>query len=259
MTDLKEAIRILTEVYAYNHAYKLALSSKDSSDDLLFILGMLKERRELNVDYLFQHQSRLKQLEQSYGLKLLHNKYEKELLANYIMDLEAKLRNGEIIDFVRAVSPILYRLFMIFLTREVPDIMDYINDSKNDNYDRWKFYKMKNADNEAVRHFASKWRDTRVNSKSLAEFIQLTNVSKSVKEAVLTLRNFEKNVRNPLAHLIKSFDEEELHRTTNFSSQEFLNQIIYLARQAGVYYDSKNFYFDSVNQVILTLLNEESI
>ena len=37
---------------------------------------------------------------------------EEEQLANYIMDLEAKVKNGNIIDFVRSVSPILYRLFL---------------------------------------------------------------------------------------------------------------------------------------------------
>ncbi len=259
MADKQEVIDILTSVYAYNHAYKLAKSSNDCSEDLLFLLKLLEERRELNIDFLFENSKRVKQIEDTYQVKLLHNRYDNELLANYIMDLEAKLKNGNIIDFVRSVSPILYRLFMIFLHREISEIEEYIIDSKDDNYDRWRFSKMKKSDNKIVRKFSDTWRDGKVTSKSLAEFIQLTNVSYNIKEAVKILRQFEKSVRNPLAHLIKSFDEEELHRTTNFSSDEFLNQIIYLARQAGVYYDTTVFYFDYLNMIISQLLGDEAI
>ncbi len=39
----------------------------------------------------------------------------------------------------------------------------------------------------------------------------------SVQEEVRQLRELEKSVRNPLAHLIKPFDEAELYRTTGFS------------------------------------------
>lgn len=99
---------------------------------------------------------------------------------------------------------------------------------------------MKKSDNKIVRKFFLTLGEM-VKLLLGTEFIQLTNVSYNIKEAKI-LRQFEKSVRNPLAHLIKSFDEEELHRTTNFSSDEFLNQIIYLARQAGVYYDTTVFF-----------------
>ena len=46
----------------------------------------------------------------------------------------------------------------------------------------------------------------------------------SVKVAAQQLRELEKSVRNPLAHLIKPFDEEELHRTTGFSSHGFYEE-----------------------------------
>ncbi|MGT2947746.1 LytR family transcriptional regulator [Streptococcus devriesei] len=252
MTE-KETLDILLNVYAYHHAYQIVKVSREFSDDIHFLLELLKERRELNVDFLFQHRARLKELESAYQISLLDNAYEEELLANYIMDLEAKLRNDNIIDFVRSVSPILYRLFMRLLNSQIPDIEDYIYDAKNDQYDVWEFDKMHQSSNPFVQDFVAKRRDSKVTSKSLVDFIQLTDLPENIKAAVLLLRDFEKSARNPLAHLIKPFDEEELHRTTGFSSKTFLEKIIALAIFSGVIYDSKTFYFDKVNDLIKNL------
>jgi hypothetical protein len=180
----------------------------------------------------------------------LDNAYEEELLANYIMDLEAKLRNDHIIDFVRSVSPILYRLLMRLMQSQVADINDYIYDAKNDQYDTWKFDKMHDSANPFVQNFVAKGRDSKITSRSLADFIQLTDLPQAIKDNILLLRDFEKSVRNPLAHLIKPFDEEELHRTTGFSSQTFLEKIIQLAVFSGIHYDNDKFYFDKVNELI---------
>ena len=72
----------------------------------------LKERRELNVDFAFLHPAENQAILANYGVSLITNAYEEEQLANYIMDLEAKVKNGNIIDFVRSVSPILYSSFI---------------------------------------------------------------------------------------------------------------------------------------------------
>ncbi|MGT2637933.1 LytR family transcriptional regulator [Streptococcus ratti] len=249
MTE-KETLDILLNVYAYHHAYQIVKASREFSDDIIFLLELLKERRELNVDFLFENRQRLKELEATYQISLLDNAYEEELLANYIMDLEAKLRNDNIIDFVRSVSPILYRLFMRLLNSQVPNIDAYIYNAKNDQYDVWKFDKMHSSSNSFVQCFVAKGRDSKVTSKSLVDFIELTDLPKEIKAAVLLLRDFEKSARNPLAHLIKPFDEEELHRTTGFSSKMFLEKIIDLAIFSGVIYDSGVFYFDKVNGLV---------
>ena len=64
------------------------------------------------------------------------------------------------------------------------------------------------------------------------------------------LRHFEKAVRNPLAHLIKPFDEEELHRTTHFSSQAFWKTLSPWRLFSGVIYRREPFYFDDMNAII---------
>ncbi|HGA2468234.1 TPA: hypothetical protein ACGUD5_000692 [Streptococcus agalactiae] len=177
MSDFSTALKVLVDQYSYHNAFLLLQKHGPLNSDLLFLLEMMKERRELNIDFLFAHQEQVVILQEKYNIKLLHNPYDLELLANYIMDLEAKVKNGLIIDFVRSVSPILYRLFMILLAQEVP-----------------------------------------------------------------------------LAHLIKPFDEQELYRTTQFSSQAFLDQIIFLAKVIGVEYDTVNFHYDTVNKLIIKIL-----
>lgn len=170
------------------------------------------------------------------------------------MDLEAKVKNGLIIDFVRSVSPILYRLFMILLAQEVPHLHDYIYNARDDHYDTWKFKELKESNHPVLLAFSERWHDSRLTSKSLAECLQLTDLDEEVKSTIIQLRQFEKSVRNPLAHLIKPFDEQELYRTTQFSSQAFLDQIIFLAKVIGVEYDTVNFHYDTVNKLIIKIL-----
>lgn len=135
MTDFSTALKVLVEQYSYHNAFLLLRKHGPLNSDLLFLLEMMKERRELNIDFLFAHQEQVVILQEKYNIKLLHNSYDLELLANYIMDLEAKVKNGLIIDFVRSVSPILYRLFMILLAQEVPHLHDYIYNARDDHYD----------------------------------------------------------------------------------------------------------------------------
>ena len=181
-----------------------------------------------------------------------HDSEEDEQLANYLYDLEAKLKNEQVIDFIRAVSPAIYRIFMRLIKQEIPDIESYIHNSREASYDRWNFEKMKNTDHPILSTFHA---ESPVHSSSLASLILLLDLPEQVKIMVKELRKLEKSVRNPLAHLIKHFDEEELHSTTGFSSQFFMEILILLAKATGITYDEEQFYFDRVNQVIKILIN----
>lgn len=255
MQEIYETIDILLDVYAYNHAWKIAKQHSDFPAQSRYLLEMLKERRELNVDFAFSHPAENQAILANYGVSLITNAYEEEQLANYIMDLEAKVKNGNIIDFVRSVSPILYRLFQRLAKREIPNLEKYIHDAKNDQYDTWLFTKMKQSDHAIFHRYLEIRRDGKVTSKALAELLQYGQLPQEIKQLISKLRNFEKSVRNPLAHLIKPFDEEELHRTANFSSQAFLDKIIALSTYAGVKYNKEKFYFDQVNDIIKSELN----
>ncbi|KHD43001.1 LytR family transcriptional regulator [Streptococcus hongkongensis] len=251
MTELNETIGILLDVYAYNHAYHIASKTPNISKDAQFLIALLKERRELNLDFLYSHQADVKRIEETYQFPLVMNSdMVDEQLANYILDLEVKVKNGEIIDFVRSVSPILYRLFLRLVTFQIPDFASYIIDTKNDDYDTWNFDAMYQAHLPIFDLYLAKRQNRNITSRSLTDIIQLSNLPDDIKETVEGLRKFEKSVRNPLAHLIKPFDEEELYRTTRFSSQTFLDNIIDLATYAGVNYQRTPFYFDRLNAII---------
>ncbi|MFV8210972.1 LytR family transcriptional regulator [Streptococcus pluranimalium] len=250
-----DKISVLLNLYAYHHLSKVL--DQKVSQPLSFLLQSLDERRELNVAFLFEKEADRRACEAHFKRDLVSNPYEKELLANYILDLEAKLRNGKIIDFVRAVSPILYRLFLKLLEDEIPELDSYINNSKSSQYDTWKFHKMHASENATIQAYVAEKRDGKVTSSSLSELIQLTKLDSKIKQTVKDLREFEKSVRNPLAHLIHPFDEEELYRTTGFSSSVFLEKIIDLAIYCDIVYDRDNFYFDQMNQLILEELQKD--
>ncbi len=201
--------------------------------------------------FLFEHVRECRQIETKYGLALLmHQEERAEQLANDILDLQAKVKNAEMIDVVRAVSPILYHLYTGLMREQLPQLDHFITNAKSDQYDNWNFLAMQASSEPLVKAFLSSPRAKNVTTSSLAEFLELTLWLQDIKASIRQLRQFEKSVRNPIAHLIKPFDEEELYRTTRFSSELFLEQIIALAQFLGVQYPSSPFYFDQIDAVI---------
>src|SRR5699024_10600509 len=137
---------ILFDVYAYLPAWAIVVQYYAFPKQGCYVLEMLKERRELNVGFVFAHHEENQAIYQQYGFSVIRNPREEEQLANYIMDLEAKVKNEKIIDFVRAVSPILYRLFYRLAKREVTNFEIFIHDAKNAQYDTCLFHNSKQGD-----------------------------------------------------------------------------------------------------------------
>ena len=250
--DVKEAILFAISRYDYAYAHKLSERAGSSvQSDLLNLLEALAERRELNIQSMMNLKLEIIGSDLADFQLFCHENEADEQLVNYLYDLEAKLRNEQLIDFIRAVSPAIYRIFMRLIRMQIPDIESYIHNSRGASYDRWKFEKMRNSDNPDLQNFHA---ESTVNSSSLTELILQLNLPESVKESARQLRELEKSVRNPLAHLIKPFDEEELHRTTGFSSQHFLELLVDLAQETGIVYQREPFYFDRANELIESLL-----
>ena len=250
--DVKEAILFAISRYDYAYALKLAeQAGKSTQSDLVRLLRALAERRELNIQSIMNLKLEITGMNSADFQLFCHENEADEQLANYLYDLDAKLRNEQLIDFVRAVSPAIYRIFMRLIRMQLPDIDSYIHNSREASYDRWKFEKMRNSDHPVLQNFHT---ESTVNSSSLTELILQLNFPESVKESAGQLRELEKSVRNPLAHLIKPFDEEELHRTTGFSSQYFMVLLVDLAQETGIVYQREPFYFDRANAIVKSLL-----
>ena len=250
--DVKEAILFAISRYDYAYALKLAeQAGKSTQSDLVRLLGALAERRELNIQSIMNLKLEITGMNPADFQLFCHENEADEQLANYLYDLDAKLRNEQLIDFVRAVSPAIYRIFMRLIRMQLPDIDSYIHNSREASYDRWKFEKMRNSDHPILQNFHT---ESTVNSSSLTELILQLDLSESVKKSAGQLRELERSVRNPLAHLIRPFDEEELHRTTGFSSQHFMELLVDLAQETGIVYQREPFYFDRANAIVESLL-----
>lgn len=231
----RNTLALLLELYEYEAAYHFVKKIQQAPKELLDMLYMLKERRELNIQPAFDMDL------------TLNSNPDDEQLANYLLDLETKLKKAQIIDFVRAVSPLIYRLFLRLILAKLPEFPSYIHDTKDDRYDTWNRDALAASDKAFLRGFKP---ERHVTSNSLSMLIALLDYPKETQQAVVQLRQLERSVRNPLAHLIKPFDEAELKRTTDFSSQRFLTLLIHLSRATGVHYPDQ-FYFDELNLKIL--------
>ncbi|MGR1500552.1 LytR family transcriptional regulator, partial [Streptococcus agalactiae] len=69
MTDFSTALKVLVEQYSYHNAFLLLRKHGPLNSDLLFLLEMMKERRELNIDFLFAHQEQVVILQEKYNIK----------------------------------------------------------------------------------------------------------------------------------------------------------------------------------------------
>lgn len=172
--DIKEEIVYAISRYDYAHAYKLAQRLNDAESKLVELLYIMAERRELNIRPAMEYQLKIRNDFQLF----CHESEEDEQLANYLYDLEAKLKNEQVIDFIRAVSPAIYRIFMRLIKLEIPDIESYIHNSREASYDRWNFEKMKNTAHPILSTFHA---ESPVHSSSLASLILLLDLPEQVK------------------------------------------------------------------------------
>lgn len=248
----------MVSTYYYQQALDACRHLSAPSEDLLYCLEMLTQRRQLKLDLVYQS-GKMSHFVETYGFHLWENKdLEKERLANYLLDLEAKVRVGDLIDFCRAVSPLIYRIFLAMIEQKIPTIKDYIHNAKDHSYDRWKFDLLQASQDPVFEKFLStSHHQTIVHSSSLLDMIECLDYPEEVLRAARELRYFEKAIRNPLAHLIKPFDEATLAESTGFSSQKFLEDFAYLLSIIGVSYSQRGYYFDQINQQVLYPLLEE--
>ncbi len=59
MTDFSTALKVLVDQYSYHNAFLLLQKHGPLNSDLLFLLEMMKERRELNIDFLLLIKNKL--------------------------------------------------------------------------------------------------------------------------------------------------------------------------------------------------------
>ena len=153
---------------------------------------------------------------------------------NYLYDREAKLLNEQIIDFVsyRLAQPSIgsYAIDSV----ENPDITNYIHNPKNQVM-TVEFGSLRRQPYPQQFHSESV-----VNSFSLTSWL-CSWICQIASKLRPTFEELRKISSCPPAHLIKTLWWGRAHRTTGFSSQDFMKNLIDLASYTGIHYDQVNF------------------
>ncbi|MCP1638713.1 hypothetical protein J2T50_000406 [Streptococcus gallinaceus] len=83
--ESKQLLLLLLDLYEYSTAYKVAQKLQHCPKEVLELLYILKERRELNIDPAVE------------SGQVQNASKETEQLSNYLLDLEVKLKRGRLL------------------------------------------------------------------------------------------------------------------------------------------------------------------
>lgn len=180
------------------------------------------------------------------------------MLFEYALCMMIKLKKGEYVDFIRAITPILVDLFELVLKVQCKiDVNDYCNNIKKkdgSNQRRWSGDKLMNTEVESVLNtaFSGSFKLGDVYSVHIKALIEHFSTDTQLKELISNLRLVEEKIRNTAAHDIVSVTEKTIEERTGFSAEKIMKMIQKLFSYTGIkvkkeYWDS----YDLMNQKIL--------
>ena len=180
------------------------------------------------------------------------------MLFEYALCMMIKLKKGEYVDFIRAITPILVDLFELVLKVQCKiDVNDYCNNIKKkdgSNQRRWSGDKLMNTEVESVLNtaFSGNFKLGDVYSVHIKALIEHFSTDTQLNELISNLRLVEEKIRNTAAHDIVSVTEKTIDDRTGFSADKIMKMIQKLFSYTGIkvkkeYWDS----YDLMNQKIL--------
>lgn len=181
------------------------------------------------------------------------------MLFEYALGMQIKLKNGEYVDFIRAITPILVDLFELVLKVQCKiDINNYckwITKRDGTKLRRWDMEKLRGTEIEKVLNEAfsgSFNQNGDVYSIHIKALIEYFSTDAQLKELICNLRLTEEKIRNTAAHDIVSVTEITIKNRTGFSADKIMQMIQKLFIYTGIkikkeYWDS----YDQMNQAIL--------
>lgn len=180
------------------------------------------------------------------------------MLFEYALCMMIKLKKGEYVDFIRAITPILVDLFELVLKVQCKiDVNDYCNNIKKkdgSNQRRWTGDKLMNTEVESVLNtaFSGSFKLGDVYSVHIKALIEHFSTDMQMNELISNLRLVEEKIRNTAAHDIVSVTEKTIEERTGFSADKIMKMIQKLFSYTGIkvkkeYWDS----YDLMNQKIL--------
>ena len=220
-------IKKYVTAYDYVAAYKMAGTMRNQmSDDGKLYLEQAVERLQLNQKRVFDIAKRI-----GYQPIPIRSDNDRELI-EYILQLQIKVARGNYDDFIRAITPVIVKLFERVLKKQCHiNIANYCKDLDKNQWDKEKLKeseeskKIDNILNESFFNFNYKY----VSSIHLKELIIFFSENRKVNALVESLRDIEEKARNKAAHTMVSITQEMIENWTGVKSEEILEKIKKLA------------------------------
>ena len=161
----------------------------------------------------------------------------------YLMIMKIKLEKEEYADYIRAMSPVYFKLLeMIIEKNQIENLKALIYYDKNTGGACWQ-------DQEKGHYVKS------------VDYINIINkkghgiISDASEKTIRELRFVEENARNTAAHNISCITEEFIYKVTKMKANQILEKLCELARYAGIKITDEDLKtYDKLNDRIIELL-----
>lgn len=180
-------------------------------------------------------------------------------LFEYALNMDIRLKRGEYVDFIRAITPLLVDLFELVLKKQCGvDINDYCEVKKYKKVSRrqWSESKLQKTEVKQVldKAFQGKFNGTDIYAVHLKYLIDHFSDNSTLKELVEKLRSVEEQIRNDAAHDVISVTEETIIQKTGFTSTKIMQMIQNLFYYTGI--SVKKEYWKSYDEMNMRILKE---
>ena len=207
-------IRKLIREYDYHAALELAAELKDHEKPYMKLIRVAEERELLDMDAV-EKKLETNHLKGLYRLPI--RKGEKREIFEYALVMQIRLRRGEYADFIRSISPILYRLYKRIMKKKLGICLEeYVSGTKTKAV--WDLEKL-SGDMvgkgilkilEGAYKSGDGFRCGNVYPVHMQKIIQAKSDDKELKKLVGELREAEEKVRNQAAHQIVSVNKKTI-------------------------------------------------
>lgn len=162
-------------------------------------------------------------------------------ITEYALSLFIKKEREEYADFIRGLTPLIARLFILVLKNKAGiDVIKYCKDDDNDCCSlEWSLEKLESDDVGKSclklwkKHYKHEFNGGYVNSESLCVLIK-KNCNSDAFACADRLRDVERKVRNIAAHEISIITEDRVKKMAKRSSDEIISDIKLLFEFAGI-------------------------
>lgn len=220
------------QAYDYPAAYDVARGIEhDLSSEVLLMLEQANARIQLDT-------RRVNEIARQIGYQPMPVKRQGDCeLMEFVLLLQVKVLRKEYADFIRAITPAVFELFVRVLKQQCHiDIMEYCIEKSNNIV--WNKQKLQDTELQEVLNETYKknggFRGTAVYSSYLKPLIVHFSNSDRVNKLVESLRYAEENARNKAAHTIVSITNERIKNWTGCTAEELMEQLQKLTMMTGL-------------------------